>query len=403
VITAAHPTRALIAPLYACFAGLGIFWGAWAALLPDMKVQVQASDGELGLALLFAGAGSLPAMALAGRAWRRLGWWLMPLTGVLFGLAVLGPILATSPLTLAVALVVLGAASGALDVSMNAAVSDLEAGKGERLFFGAHATFSLAVLVSAVATGFAREQGAEPAHVLAIVSVLILAATANAYRIAAAGQRQHATLAYGDGGGGSFGSTLVILAGLGIIAFMIDDSLQSWSAIQVERTLGAGPALGGAAPGIFAGAMFVGRALGQRLGGRFTDRMLVVAGALAAGTGAIALAFAPTPAIALAGVALAGLGVSPVAPALFARAGRLARPSERGAAIARMTIVAYLGFLIGPALVGWVSQVTSLPVAISLLAFLALGMAAIAAVALRGRELADAVAEGEELLKTSRA
>ena len=56
----------------ACFLALGLFWGTWAALLPEIKAQVGASDAEMGLALVVAGFGSLPAMILTGRIWRRL-------------------------------------------------------------------------------------------------------------------------------------------------------------------------------------------------------------------------------------------------------------------------------------------------------------------------------------------
>ena len=92
----------------ACFAALGSFWGAWAALIPDLKEQVGATDGELGLALLLAGIGAIPAMLIAGRLWQRLGWWMLPICGFIFAAAILGPIAATTPLTLAA----LGALAG---------------------------------------------------------------------------------------------------------------------------------------------------------------------------------------------------------------------------------------------------------------------------------------------------
>ena len=124
-----------------CFAAMGVFWGTWAALLPDIKVRVGASDGELGLAMLGAGLGSLPAMVLTGRLWRRAGWWLVPVTAVAFAVATLGVIVATDPLSLGLALVFIGASSGALDVAMNSAVSDVEVVHDRRLMYGAHALF----------------------------------------------------------------------------------------------------------------------------------------------------------------------------------------------------------------------------------------------------------------------
>ena len=154
---------------------MGLFWGTWAALLPDMKVQVRHDDGEFGLAMLGAGTGALPAMLVTGRLWRRLGWWLLPATALIFAGAALSPLLAGSPLTLALAMVSIGASSGALDVAMNSAVSDVEVTADRRLMYGAHALFSLAVLVGSVATGLARDMALGAPALLPAVALAMAA------------------------------------------------------------------------------------------------------------------------------------------------------------------------------------------------------------------------------------
>ncbi len=388
-----------------CFAALGNFWGAWAALVPDMKLQVGASDGELGLALLFAGVGSIPVMLATGRIWRRAGWWLMPAAGLFFALTILLPIFASTPLLLGVAVLFAGAGSGALDVSMNAAVSDVEAATGGRLMFGAHALFSLGVLVSAVATGFARQLGAQPAQVLAAVALITALVALGTVQAARSASRVHAeTLenAASSQPSTSRVSAIAVLAALCAIGFLVEDAIQNWSALHLERGLGAGPALGGAAVGVFGGAMFVGRSLGQRLGARFTDRALLSGGAVGAAIGATVLSLAPNPAVALIGLAIAGAGISTVAPALFARAGRMTDPAGRGAAIAQVTALGYSGFVIGPGLVGLIAQLTNLRTAIAFLGLLALFVAFAGAYLLRGPDQAGTFADGEELLGTGR-
>src|SRR6187200_476617 len=167
---------------------MGLFWGTWAALLPDIKAQVGASDGELGLAMVAAGLGSLPAMIVTGRLWRRLGWWLLPVTATAFALSALGPIFASSPLALGAALLFVGASSGALDVSMNSAVSDVEVAQDRRLMYGAHALFSLAVLIASVGTGLARQAGVAvgpPLTVSAVVFAALAVGTIGVARVAA--------------------------------------------------------------------------------------------------------------------------------------------------------------------------------------------------------------------------
>jgi MFS family permease len=384
-----------------CFAALGTYWGAWAALIPDMKVQVGATDGELGIALLFAGIGAIPAMLITGRIWRRAGWWLLPAAGIFFAASVLGPAFATTPIVLGIFLVLAGAGSGALDVSMNAAVSDVEAERGTRLMFGAHAIFSLAVLVAAVITGFARELGAQPVQVLGGVSAFIALVAAGS--ISSARQRSPTSTDTSTSAAASgIASTILVLAALCAMALLVEDAIQNWSALHIERGLGASPAVGGAAPGVFAGAMFVGRLFGQRLGAVFSERALLSGGATLAAVGAAVLAVAPNPVVGLAGLAVAGAGISTVAPALFARAGRMTDPRGRAAAIARVTAIGYSGFVFGPALVGVVAQLTDLRTAIGVLAALALTMAIGGAYVLRDDDRVGTFAEGEELLNTAR-
>ena len=344
-------------------------------------------------------------MLVTGRIWRRAGWWLLPAAGIFFALTILGPIFATTPLLLGIALLFAGAGSGALDVSMNAAVSDVEAHRGQRLMFGAHALFSLGVLASAIATGIARELGAQPAHILAAVSLitaLVALGTLHSAR-SAARIRADAPVAPDSGSGSARAvSAIAILAALCAAAFLVEDAVQNWSALHLERGLGASPALGGAAPGIFATAMFVGRSLGQRLGALFSERALLSRGAFAASIGVAVLALAPSPSVGLVGLALAGAGISLVAPALFARAGRMSDPASRGAAIARVTALGYSGFVIGPALVGLLAQVTDLRTAIASLSLVALGVAIGGAYVMRGDEQSGTFEEGEELLRTGR-
>jgi MFS family permease len=391
----------------ACFAALGIFWGAWAALIPDLKRQAGASDGELGVAMLVSGVGAILAMLIVGRLWRRLRWNLLPVTGLFFAVAALGLPLASSTPTLALALFFIGAGSGALDVAMNAAVSDVEAREGARLMYGAHALFSLAVLVASVCTGLARQAGAGPWPIIGTVAVLIALVALATIASAREGHRPAEPAPAASLGNGSSRPAAVVgglaaLAVLCAVGYLIEDAAQNWSALHLERGLGATPALGGAAPGIFAAAMFVGRSSGQRLGARFSDRAMFTAGTALAAVGLAVLAIAPTPIVALVGLGGAGAGIAVVAPALYGRAGRDATAGNRGTAIARLTIFGYTGFIVGPALIGFISQAASLPVALATLAVLAVALAVGGFLVLRGPSRSDFSAD-EELLNSGRA
>ena len=148
--------RNLVASAYVAFAAFGSFWGAWGASVPRVQDQAGVDDGELGLALLFVGAGALPAMLLAGRALDRCG--LRVAAGLIaaLGLAGAGLALAAHDLvTLSAGLALAGAASGAADVAMNAVAGRAEQLAERPVITRAHGTFSAFVVVSSLLTGLA--------------------------------------------------------------------------------------------------------------------------------------------------------------------------------------------------------------------------------------------------------
>ena len=105
----------------------------WGASVPAVREQAGLDDGWLGTALLFVGAGALPAMLLAGRAGDRWGHratacLLAPLGGT--GVAV--ALTARGFVSLSLGLAALGATSGAVDVAINAAAGSAERRRAAR-------------------------------------------------------------------------------------------------------------------------------------------------------------------------------------------------------------------------------------------------------------------------------
>src|SRR3954469_19082214 len=155
-----------------------------------------------------------------------------------------------------------------------------------------------------------------------------------------------------------------ILLALGALvgaAFLMEDALQSWSALQLERGLGASPAISGLGPGLFAASMAAGRMLVHVLSRPGHEHVVVAVGGLATGVGAVLLAVAPSPATGLAALMLAGAGTSVLAPMLFAAIGARSAPGREGADLSTASGLGYVGFLAGPPLVGGISAGTSLP------------------------------------------
>src|SRR6266850_642690 len=305
------------APTLAGFFALGLFWGAWAAVLPSVQQATGASKGALGLAMLFVSVGSIPAMfLLAAPAVDRFGARAVAIGCGVFAVATSLPGLATTLPALILALTFAGIGTGLVDVAINANVGRIESETGARLMPFAHGTYSVGVLVGAVGAGLARGAGVGREPILLAIAI--------------------------------------------------------WSSLFLERQLDAQPAVSGLGPGIFGSSMAFGRFFGQAAG-RLSDRALLGGGSLLATAGCAIVAVAPNAPIGLVGFALGGAGISLNAPVVFGIAGR--RP-DAGTAVATVTTIGYLGLLVGPALVGGIAQATSLRISFATLAAIAAAVAA---------------------------
>jgi MFS family permease len=89
---------------------------------------------------------------------------------------------------------------------------------------------------------------------------------------------------------------------------------------------------------------------------------------VAVGRGLLLAAIAPGPLVAYVGFGLVGLGASVVAPLALALAGQAADPARRTLAVSRAMLLGYMGFVVGPPLLGLVSDSFGLRAAFGLAA-----------------------------------
>jgi MFS family permease len=354
-------------PVLAGFTTLGLYWGAWAAVLPSVQRAVGASKGALGLALLFGAFGLLPSMLfLTGPLIRRFGARTVAVTAAAFAVATTLPGLATSLPVLMLTLVLAGAGSGAMDVAINAAAARIEAVEQRRLMPLAHGLYSVGILSGAAGAGLARGAGVGREPILLGVSAAI--ALTAVWAAPDSGPLQaEGTIVRNF----HLERVLVVIGLVGAAAFLVEGAIESWSALFLERQLGARPQVSGLGPGVFGAAMAAARFTGQWL--RLPERALLTGGAAVSAAGCILAAAASNAPVALVGFALGGAGMALNAPLLFGAAGR-----KSATAIATVTTIGYAGIVLGPPLVGGVAQLASLRVSFVVLALVAAAVAAAA-------------------------
>lgn len=360
------------------FAGLGLCWGAFAAFVPDIKAGLGASDALFGTLLLGSAIGLVTAMWLAPWVDARLGRLAMPVATVSLGIAFLFPGLAGHAVAFAIAMAAVGVCSGLTDVVMNARVSDLEVTHRRTLMNLNHAAFSFAYAASAVATGVAREMELPPVALFAGVAVVIA--------LAAPFMVMPVRVVDGEAEGTAFPTSLVAWGGgIVLVAFLVENAMEGWSALHIERTLGGGASEGAFGPAILGLTMGFGRLAGQVVAERIREQVLLNGAACLGGVGMILAAVAPVPSVAYLGFGISGLGVSVIAPTALALVGRHVSSASRTRAISRAAVIGFLGFFIGPPLIGAVSEATSLRFALGLVALLLLAIPLCLAAMLRGR------------------
>lgn len=343
----------------------GLFWGGWSALIPAVKSDLALTDEQLGLALFAVPIAAVPAMLLTGRLAQRLAQHTLPAVTAAFAVGCLLVGLASSRWTFTAALLLVGVASGGIEVALNATLAAREARDGVRLFNKVHAATPLAMVGAAAGVGLARSLGVSPRVLLTVIAVLVALSA-----VLAIDRRpwQDAAPVPDGGSPGRISRPLVLVGAVGAVVLLMENSVEQWGAIHLAQQLAAGPFLAACGPAVYMTGLAVGRILAQWQGERFDDGTLVRVGGALGGIGLAVAAAGWNVPWTLTGYALAGIGLAPVVPGLLGAVGRAVGPDRRSRTISAVTTVAYAGFLASPPLVGVLAGGLGLPTALGLVA-----------------------------------
>jgi MFS family permease len=360
----------------------------WVPRVPAVKAALGTSDGPLGLAMLGLGVGAAASLLVAGRVVARFGSRpVVRVAGVAVCASLAGPGLAGDLPLLAVTLGLVGAASGLLDVAMNAHGALVERGYGRSIMASLHGLWSVGGLLGAVTGGLAARAGWSPARHFAVAALCLgatvvvgtrrlLPAAADAAPtgpVSAApgapvqgpgGPREDGGRP-GRGSGVPWSAPLLVLGVVGFSSFFGEGSAHDWSAIYLHDVLDTSAGMAAAGFAAFSLAMAAVRFAGDRLSARFGPVRLVRASGLVAATGFGLGLLAHQPLAGVAGFALLGAGLACVVPVTFSAAGHLGG-GLAGVAISRVAAISYLATFVGPPVIGLVADLTSLTVALAI-------------------------------------
>ncbi len=348
--------RPRFATLVAFFAN-GLVLATWIANIPTITDRLALDPTTLGLDIAATAPGALVSMQVSG--WlvaRRGSAWVTKVSGLAFCAALAGPFLARDALELGLALFILGAMSGAMDVSMNAQAVHVERLGGRPIMSSFHAVWSCAGLLGGVLGSAARVSGLDPNLHAAIVGVLTAVSLVAVSRWYAAGDHEDdppVLLALPRGA----------VLGLGIVVFcglLSEGAIGDWSALYLRNDVGASAAFAPLGFAIFSLAMAAGRLTGDRVVAAVGAARVMAAGGVLVVAGLGAALWLATPEAAIAGFVLVAFGICNTVPVAFSAAGALDGVSS-GVAIAGTATIGYLGLLAGPSIIGFVAGFAGLP------------------------------------------
>ncbi len=351
----------------------GAILATWATRIPAIQARLRLPTGELGLALLGTAAGALVAMNLSGYLSARFGSRSVTTIAALCLCAML-PLLALAPSlpALVATLVLFGASNGSMDVAMNTQGVAVERQYGRPILNSFHACYSLGGLTGALVSGLVASRSLAPFPHFLGVALLCVIPILTVSRLLLPPQAD----AHGQAAAFAF-PTRALLA-LGLVAFCVvlgEGAMADWSAIYLSTSLHTGLGLAAAGYAAFSVVMAGGRGVGDRLTTRLGPKTMVRLGGLIAAIGLTVALIGIWVPIAILGFGLVGAGFSVVFPLTLSAAGRSTKQSS-GTAIAAVATCGYMGFLVGPPVIGFIAQAVSLRIALGVVVVLSLLAAA---------------------------
>ena len=351
----------------------GYVFANWVARLPRIQEIYQADNGTIGLVLLSLSIGAVGAMPFTGWAIIKNGSRRITIFAVI-SYSVLVPLIPFMPnlICLIGLYFLMGISTGMLDVAMNAQAVMVEQIYKKPIMTSFHALFSIGMMLGAWSGSLFIDIGYDLGTHLMIISgaslIAVWWASLNLIIDKPNPMAKH--------DGPLFRLPNHALISIGIITFcgmLAEGAMSDWSVNYMLNIANATKTLAPIGLSAFATAMTIGRIFGDRMRSFFGDKRMIAVGGLIAAVGLCFALIIPQPYHTIAGFFLVGIGLSSIVPIAYSIAGN-AKDLEPGVGLAMVTTVGYSGFLFGPPLIGFISDVSTLRIALTVVAVLLLLM-----------------------------
>lgn len=350
----------------------GICFASWASRIPDFKSFLHLSEAGLGSILLGLPLGQLTMMPFSGRIVTRFGSKnVLRIAAVCYALILTCIGLVNEPWQLALCLYFFGLSGNLCNIAVNTQAVYAEELFGRSIMSSFHGVWSVAGFTGALVGSLMLLLSLKPyAHFWIIAGfVILLNLSFNKYLL-------HTAISKSALSFKKIKWPQPLLIKLGLIAFCClsaEGCMFDWSGVyfkQVVKAEGSMVSLGYAS---FMIMMATGRFTGDRLAEIFSRKKMIQLSGVLIFTGMIFAVLLPYLITATIGFLIVGFGVSSIIPLMISTAGKQTQVSS-SIAIATVSGIGFLGFLMGPPLIGYIAQVAGLQYSFLVIAFLGLGI-----------------------------
>jgi fucose permease len=341
------------------FSSINILIGTWILYLPYIKLKFDLNDAQIGLALFFTALGLLISIPFITIINKKIGVGKSTKIGVfLLAIAFNLPLLAPSYVLLCSSLLLVGLFSGFTDISLNALTINIEKKEEQNFMSAAHGFFSLGGFVGAGVGSLFISQFSNPQLHMLLISVFVI--VTNLFLA------KNYELIIGEGKAKSnkdpflFKSIKPLLV-LAIIAFIIlfnEGAVEHWSNLFLFDVIKVSESKAGLGFIVFSLTMTIGRFLGDGFSHKMGSRKTILYATIIAFVAYLFIIMSSL-FLSVIGFGLLGFGLSVIVPEIYRIAGKN-KDLDTSFAISIVSGIGFVGFLVGPVVLGAISNWSSL-------------------------------------------
>lgn len=353
----------------------GLNFATWATRIPDFKQFLNLSDAALGTVLMGLPIGSLVSLPLAGWLIAKYNSKLICLIAVCMYIIIIPMIgYSINAPQLFGFLFLFGMSGDILNIAMNTQVVSLEKKINKIIMSSFHAIFSIGLMLGALLGGLVVSYNIGFKEHFFGIALLNLIMIPGFYFVLLKDENASESLKEKPKSSiYNLGSYLIILSLIAFCGMLCEGAMADWITLYFKENVNSNSIPNTIGFTAFAAAMVIGRLSGDYLSNKFNVKHILISNGLLISIGMSITLLMPDIYIKIVGCFIIGIGISTIVPIIYSQAGTQTkiRPSI---AIAGVSTIAYIGFLLGPVVIGYLSDLISLQLALVLL--ILLGMTA---------------------------